>query len=158
MLAINFNTKKCCFTSVYTSSSSSSSQHISVHCWTYASCMVFQVLLDAALLIHVGPAVFLIMSDHLAAGLPALLLPVLGLQCKTLWLHLSSSLRQIWPAHCYCSCAALLPISVTLVRWRTSSFFILSLREIPSIALSIDLCATFSRWIVSTVSVHVLQA
>lgn len=94
---------------------------------------------------------FMSSFQHLDSG-PLLFLSVLGLHSNDLRVHLTLLSWSTYPAYFHSSVIIRDITSVTIL-WRISSFLILSLRLISSMALSIRLCVILCLFAV--IRVHV---
>merc|ERR1711895_242762 len=103
------------------------------------------------------PAKFSISSLHLVSGLFLLLISFFGCQSVILLVHLLSSILATCPAHLHFCCLTTCTISFTPVFSLIQVDLFLSLSVIPSMALSMALCAILNRFSVRFVSFHVSQ-
>ena len=111
--------------------------------------------LSWANLVQVVPRCRLRSSLHLVFGLPRGLNHLRGTQDVALMVHLLSWSLATWPAHRYFDCLMWSMMSVTPVCCRIQVLCLWSQRVMPSIILSIFLCATASASIWAVVKAQV---
>ena len=123
--------------------------------WRNPSLNSFHWCLSWANLVQVVPRCRLRSSLHLVFGLPRGLNHLRGTQDVTLMVHLLSWSLATWPAHRCFDCLMWSMMSVTHVCCRIRVLCLWSRRVMPSIILSIFLCATASASIWAVVKAQV---
>ena len=123
--------------------------------WRNPSLDSFHWCLSWANLVQVVPRCRLRSSLHLVFGLPRGLNHLCGTQDVALMVHLLSWSLATWPAHRCFDCLMWSMMSVTPVCCRIQVLCLWSRRVMPSIILSIFLCATASASIWAVVKVQV---
>ena len=125
--------------------------------WRNPSLDSFHWCLSWASLVQVVPRCRLRSSLHLVFGLPRGLNHLRGTQDVALMVHLLSWSLTTWPAHRCFDCLMWSMMSVTPVCCRIQVLCLWSRRVMPSIILSIFLCATASASIWAVVRTSPLQ-
>ena len=123
--------------------------------WRNPSLDSFHWCLSWANLVQVVPRCRLRSSLHLVFGLPRGLNHLRGTQDVALMVHLLSWSLATWPAHRCFDCLMWSMMSVTPVCCRIQVLCLWSRRVMPSIILSIFLCATASASIWAVVKAQV---
>ncbi len=119
-------------------------QPLLVHCRTNAFPNILHLSLSVVSELQLVPSNALISSLHVTLCLPRFPLPFLGCHSVTLVVHLLSRLRMVCPAHVHFLFLIVIRISSTFVCSLIHDARFLSLHVIPSILLSIPLCALLS--------------